>query len=86
MKKYQKPIYYIGTQIASNLMTIRVYVKEYSNEHNYENTVCSFDLKDIVKKFNAIKKEVCAFYDSPVKHAEALARLKDFDPNTPIEK
>lgn len=86
MKKYKKPIYYIGTQIASNLMTIRVYVKEYSNEHNYENTVCSFDLLDIVEKFNEIKKQVCAIYDSPVNHKEALARLKDFDPNTPIEK
>ncbi|MBP3317855.1 MAG: hypothetical protein J6L01_05130 [Alistipes sp.] len=86
MKKYKKPIYYIGTQIASNLMTIRVYVEEYNELHKYDYMVCSFDKLDIIKRFDAIKNQVCAIYDSPVNHNEALARLKDFDPNFPIEK
>ena len=85
MKKYKKPIYYIGTQTASNLMTIRIYVEEYNERHNYDYMVCSFDYQSIVEKFNIIREEIISIYKSPGNHQVALTELEAFNPNTPLD-
>lgn len=86
MKTYNKPIYYIGTKQSSNLMTIRTYVEEYNPAHNYDYMVCSFNLQDIVNKFNLTISTICTINQSPTSHQNALIELNNFNPYKPIEK
>lgn len=94
MKEYHKPIYYIGTQIASNLMTIRTYVEEYNpNDHDYSGSVYSFRLQEIVDTFNHMRDEFIQIRSSvPIAnqsltdYQKTLEELKHFNPNIPIEK
>lgn len=94
MNKYNKPIFYIGTQIASNLMTIRTYVEEYNpDHHDYKGSVYSFNLQEIVNTFNHMRDEFIQIRNSvPIAnqsltdYQKTLEKLKNFNPNIPVEK
>lgn len=92
MKKYNNPIYYIGTAISSSLMTIRTYIAEYESNSHYECLVYSFNLQEIVNTFNYMRNEFIKIRSSIPSvqslpdYQKILEELKSFNPNIPIEK